>query len=228
VTDSATAKRATAAPVTGRAPRRDALENRDRLVLAASTVFGEYGTEASLELVAREADLGLATLFRRFPNKDALVTEVVNAILRHIVAVARGEAQATDGQGFERWLWAYADIQSRKRGLVAHFWADNAETAPLRAELMEALGELLDRAKARRRVRDEIEISDVVLVIFALRGIAESVRYEESKSWRRHVSLVLAGLRPARSSLGAPPWPLGTVDPRPAAGGRRTALRTVK
>jgi AcrR family transcriptional regulator len=224
-----TTARDTATPTgSGRAPRRDALENRDRLVLAASTVFGEHGTDASLELVAREADLGLATLFRRFPNKEALVTEVVNAILRHIVAVARGEAQATDGQGFERWLWAYADIQSRKRGLVAHFWAEEAETAPLRADLMDSLGVLLDEAKAHRRVRDEIEISDVVLVIFALRGIAESVEYEEPKSWRRHVSLVLAGLRPSRSSLGAPPWPLRTVDPRPASGGRRGVLHTVR
>jgi AcrR family transcriptional regulator len=215
-------------PVSGRPPRRDALENRDRLVLAASTVFGEHGTDASLELVAREADLGLATLFRRFPNKESLVTEVVNAILRHIVAVARGEAQTNDGLGLERWLWAYGDVQSRKRGLVAHFWVDDAGTEPLRTELMESLGVLLAQAKEHRRVREEIEITDVVLQLFALRGIAESVKYEESRSWRRHLAVVLAGLRPARSSLGAPPWPLRTVDPRSVAGGRRSALRPVR
>jgi AcrR family transcriptional regulator len=211
----------------GRSPRRDARENRARLVIAASTVFGELGTDASLELVAREADLGLATLFRRFPNKEALVTEVVNAVFGHIVVVARAEAQTTDGLGFERWLMTYADIQSRKRGLVAHFWTD--ETESLRSALMESLADLLAGAKAKRRVRDEVEVSDVVLVMFALRGIADSVRYEEPSGWRRHVAVVLAGLRPSRSAFGEPPWQLQAADPHSMSGGRaKSMLRTVK
>src|SRR5450755_3121329 len=87
-----------------RAPRRDAELNRTRLVQAAARVFGEHGTDASVELVAARAGLGLATLYRRFANKDALVAELIHGLLHHMVETARTEAGTPDGLGFERWL----------------------------------------------------------------------------------------------------------------------------
>ncbi|SEO85540.1 TetR/AcrR family transcriptional regulator [Trujillonella endophytica] len=199
----------TTASASSRVPRRDARENRQRLIQAASDVFGEHGTDVSLEVVAAEAGLGLATLYRRFPTKDELIAELVEAVLGHLVEVARRESAAEDGQGLERWLAEYADIQFRKRGFVARLWADPG-TGELRAELDGLLAELLDAAHDAGRVRPELTVPDILLVVHALRGVALSTGYDEPQAWRRLLALLLAGLRPGAAGLNAAPW-----SPRP-------------
>jgi AcrR family transcriptional regulator len=193
----------TAAP---RTMRRDAVENRQRLIRAASDVFGEHGTEVPLELVGAQAGIGMATLYRRFATKIDLIAELVHAMLRYFVDVAAEQADTDDGLGLERWLADYADVQSRKRGLVAHIWAEDAATATLRTQLQDLLGALLREAQAAGRIRPDAAPTDVLLVIHALRGIAQSTAYDEAGAWRRHVGLVLAGLRATAVPLDAPPW----------------------
>lgn len=192
---------ATADHSSGRSLRRDSAANRVRLITAASRVFGEHGTDTSLEQVAREAGLGMATLYRRFPTKEGLIREVVGAILEYIVEVARREVASSDGLGLERWLWVYADLQARKRGLLAHLLRDDASTRALHRELMSLLEQLVATARTRGTVRADVAVSDVVLIIFAVRGVTESIKYGDTQSWRRHLALALAGLKTPRVEL---------------------------
>jgi AcrR family transcriptional regulator len=187
-----------------RAPRRDAELNRIRLIQAAARVFGEHGTDASVEMVAARAGLGLATLYRRFANKDALIAELIQGLLRHMVATARSETETPDGLGFERWLADYARLQAINRGSLGRLWTQAAETAPQKAELFTLLEALLADAKAHHRIRRDAHVNDVRLIIYALRGIAESTRYDENGAWQRHLSVVLCGLRPTDDL--ASPW----------------------
>jgi AcrR family transcriptional regulator len=179
-----------------RAPRRDAELNRVRLVQAAARVFGEHGTDASVEMVAARAGLGLATLYRRFASKDVLIAELIQGLLRHMIEIAWIETETADGLGFEHWLAEYARVQAINRGSLARLWTETPETTPPKAELFTLLEVLLNEAKAHRRIRGDAHVNDVRLIIYALRGIAESTRYDENGAWQRHLSIVLCGLRP--------------------------------
>jgi len=187
-----------------RAPRRDAEQNRVRLVQAAAHVFGEHGTDASVEMVAARAGLGLATLYRRFASKDALIAELIHGLLHHMVETARTETGTPEGLGFERWLAEYARVQAINRGSLGRLWTQAPETAPQKTELFTLLDALLTDAKAHRRIRRDAHVNDVRLIIYALRGIAESTRYDENGAWQRHLSVVLSGLRPTDDL--ASPW----------------------
>jgi AcrR family transcriptional regulator len=179
-----------------RAPRRDAEQNRIRLIQAAAHVFGEHGTDASVEMVAARAGLGLATLYRRFASKDALIAELIQGLLHHMVETARTETLTPDGLGFERWLAEYARVQAINRGSLARLWTQAPETTAQKTELFTLLEALLTDAKAHRRIRQDAHVNDVRLIIYALRGIAESTAYDENGAWQRHLSVVLSGLRP--------------------------------
>jgi len=187
-----------------RAPRRDAELNRIRLVQAAAHVFGEHGTDASVEMVAAQAGLGLATLYRRFASKDALIAELIHGLLHHMVETARTETGTPEGLGFERWLAEYARVQAINRGSLGRLWSRAPETASQKTELFTLLETLLTDAKAHCRIRRDAHVNDVRLIIYALRGIAESTRYDENGAWQRHLSVVLSGLRPTDDL--ASPW----------------------
>jgi AcrR family transcriptional regulator len=187
-----------------RAPRRDAEQNRIRLIQAAAHVFGEHGTDASVEMVAARAGLGLATLYRRFASKDALIAELIQGLLHHMVETARTETLTPDGLGFERWLAEYARVQAINRGSLARLWTPAPETTAQKTELFTLLEALLTDAKAHRRIRQDAHVNDVRLIIYALRGIAESTAYDENGAWQRHLSVVLSGLRPTDDL--ALPW----------------------
>jgi AcrR family transcriptional regulator len=99
-----------------RRPRADAVRNRERLMEAAKQAFTEDGPEVSLESIARRAGVGIGTLYRHFPTRDAMV----EAVYRH------GVAQLTDaantllqshppGEALDAWLRLFVDYMAAKR-----------------------------------------------------------------------------------------------------------------
>src|SRR5438270_8083748 len=101
-----------------RAQRADACRNRDRLLDVAAEAFATHGVEASLEKIAKCADVGIGTLYRHFPTRDALV----EAVYRHEVerlssaALALLKEMPAD-KALEEWLTRYAGLIAAKRGL---------------------------------------------------------------------------------------------------------------
>lgn len=188
----------------GRVLRRDAAENRRRLLDAAATVFSERGLDAGVEEIARVAGVGMGTLYRRFPTKDALISELVRQLLIDLVAMARAARDVTDGSGLERLLFDTGAIQASHRGCVSRMWNDE-HTALLRDEFRTILTELLAVAQDAGRIRADVTVTDLDLVFWAVRGVVESTRGVSDTAWRRHLAMVIAGLRPGCEELSEAP-----------------------
>jgi AcrR family transcriptional regulator len=176
--------------------RRDAAHNRERLLDAASHVFTEHGLDAGVEEVARLAGVGVGTLYRRFATKQALIDELVGAIRRELLELAREAATLDDGTGLEQLLRGVSAVQARNSGFLARVWHHSDAELEAMDEFRDALRQLLRRAQVNQRVRPDITASDISLMMWSTRGIIESTRDIAPQAWRRHLELLLAGLRP--------------------------------
>jgi AcrR family transcriptional regulator len=176
--------------------RRDAEENRRRVLAAADAVFAEQGLGAGVSDVARAAGVGVGTLYRRFPTKEALVAELAREVLDGMLASARSALEMPDGAGLEQFVWVTAAGQADRPGCLGRVW-DDAGDPVLLAECRDLIGRLLADAQAHGRVRADATVDDVDLLFWSLRGVLTATRTTRPDAWRRHVELVLAGLRPA-------------------------------
>ena len=101
---------------TPRRPRADALRNRDRLLEAAKAVFSAGGKEASLEAVARHAGVGIGTLYRHFPTREALFEAVYRREVDHLADLAHElEAAASPSEALRRWLRSNVEFVATKK-----------------------------------------------------------------------------------------------------------------
>jgi len=169
--------------------RRDAAENRARLLDAAALVFAEQGLDGSVEDVAREAGVGMGTLYRRFPTKQALIDELVGSLRRELLELARDAAERTDGTGLEELLLRAGHLQAEPRGCVERLWRHSDTKLKTMTEFRQILREQLASAQEHGRIRPDVrvlanprltavrELHD--LVIPANAGMARFVRYAD-------------------------------------------------
>jgi len=179
--------------------RADALRNREQLLAAAKTAFTEVGPDVSLEEIARNAGVGIGTLYRHFPTRDALIEDVYRRELEQMAAAADrllGEMPA--GDALRDWMRVFADYLATKR-LIVRALNTTAGGAPAVYErsghlIREAIGRLLDGAIAQGAVRADTRTDDIIQ---ALAGVAYNV---DAPGWRenalRLIDIVIAGLRP--------------------------------
>ncbi len=177
--------------------RRDAAENRERLIAAAQKVFTALGTEATMEDVASAAGVGPATLYRRFPNKDALVQVVLVQFFRHLIALADDALRRPPEQCVEAYLTTVAHELASKRGLAHGLWGPLAPRA-LVAELEERTRLLVERARSVGAVEKQFTVGDIAATVWALRGIFQSGGPAADAASRRHVAFLLVGFRAGR------------------------------
>ena len=181
--------------------RRDAVENRRRLLDAADAVFAEHGLDAGVDEVARVAGVGVGTLYRRFPTKDALVAELVRELLDDLLALAQDALAVPGGNGLEQFLYAMGSAQAAHRGCLARLWHDE-ETAARKAENRALVQQLLADAQKAGRIRADATREDIDLLFWSLRGVL-AAHPDGSGAWRRQVAIMVAGLRPSSESLPA-------------------------
>jgi AcrR family transcriptional regulator len=184
----------TAAPATGRPLRRDAAENRERLLTAAALVFADHGLDAGVEEVARVAGVGMGTLYRRFPSKQALIDALVGGIREELRDLAR--MAATDGTGLEGLLFAAGELQAAQPGCWQRLWEHSEAGRDAIEEFRARVGELLRSAQAHGRVRSEITSTDITMVFWSVHAVVETTRAVAPTAWRRHLELLIGGLRP--------------------------------
>src|ERR1700689_4668354 len=110
------------APAAGRLLRRDAEQNRQRLLEAAAEGFATPGLEAGVEEIARTAGVGMGTLYRRFPTKDALIAALVHDVLSTMRGLAQESTERPDGTGLEYFLEAASSYQAAHRGCLSRLW----------------------------------------------------------------------------------------------------------
>jgi AcrR family transcriptional regulator len=172
------------APV--RKPRADAARNRERLLEAAADIFSAGGPNASLEAVAKGAGVGIGTLYRHFPTRDALF----EAVYRHEVDQLGDLAQrlgreATPVEALRRWLHANVRLVATKKGMVtALALAAHGGRSELFASTFErlraAVGGLLDRAVEAGDIRADITPEDLLR---ALAGMSYNIY--DTPDWQK-------------------------------------------
>jgi AcrR family transcriptional regulator len=188
------------APAADRPLRRDAEQNRQRLLDAAADVFAEHGLEASVEEIARTAGVGMGTLYRRFPTKDALIGALVHDVLTTMLGIAKEGTERPDGTGLEYFLVTASAYQAAHRGCLQRLW--NAGTGhDLVREVRDLIDAMLADAKRHGKVRADATGTDVTIALWAVRGIIETTGGRAPEAWQRYLDIFIAGLRPAADPL---------------------------
>jgi AcrR family transcriptional regulator len=186
--------------VTERLLRADARRNRERVLAAAEAVFAEEGQRAQVEEVARRAGVGVGTVCRNFPTKQALVEAVLEAMFESLLADAEAALDEPDaGVAFEQFFTVLADFQARHR-VVAEAMATEggvpAKAEPTKLALRRAIDRLVANAQAAGAIRPDIGAADVTM-LFA--GVAHTTALGgelQPLLRRRYLTILLDGLRP--------------------------------
>ena len=178
--------------------RVDAERNRRQLLEAARVVFADRGLDAPLDDIARQAGVGNATLYRRFPSRHDLVAAVFSDMLKQVVAASERAAGAADPwQGFAEHLAFLCRLQSENRAfadlLTTRVAAPGLEA--LRGRALDALEVLIHRAKSVNALRADFSPQDVVVLLMANAGLLERTARTAPTAWRRHLGFLLDGLR---------------------------------
>ncbi|MGW0081156.1 TetR/AcrR family transcriptional regulator [Streptomyces sp. NPDC003393] len=188
-------------------PRADALRNRERIVTAAREMFVEHGPDVPLDEIARRAGVGNATLYRNFPDRDALVREVVCCVMER-TALAAEQALAETGDAFEalsRFVHAAAAerISALCPMVTSTFDKYHPDLEASRERVVRLIQELMDRARTAGQLRDDVTVSDLMVAAAQLsRPPAGTACLSLDRFVHRHLQLFLDGLRaPARSVL---------------------------
>jgi AcrR family transcriptional regulator len=181
--------------LTERPLRRDAAANRERVLAAAAEVFHESGLGAGLEDVARRAGVGVATVYRRFPTREALLEALISDLLEVYLDEAERARALPDGSGLATFVRTVAEVQATPRGCALRLWSSPA-VQELRRRLDERMARLVADAQAHGTCRDDVTVGDLVGVLVALRGVRETPTTTAGLDWRRHLELCLAGLQP--------------------------------
>ncbi len=188
----------------GKVLRRDAAENGQRLLDAAAAVFSARGLDVGVDEIARVAGVGIGTLYRRFPTKDALIRELVRQVLEDFVALGQDALSAPDGEGLEQVLYGTGAILESNGGCLSRMWNED-ETTISRDEYRRILVELLAKAKQHGRIREDSTDADLDLVFWSLHGVITTTRGVTDTGWRRILAVMVTGLRPGADDLDAAP-----------------------
>jgi AcrR family transcriptional regulator len=189
--------------VTERKQRADAKRNHDALLAAAGAAFAERGVEASLEDIARRAGVGIGTLYRHFPTRDALNEAVYrNEVETLCDNVAPLLAQHPADIALREWMNRFADYVAKKKGMAAALksalGADNELFTYSRQRIVDAITTLVIAAADDGAIRADAEPEDVLKM---LSGICMASDVHGPDSTNRLIDLIMDGLRygaPAR------------------------------
>src|ERR1700733_10689985 len=181
-------------------PRRaDARRNRSRLVTSARKLFARLGNDAQMEEIAADCGLGMGTLYRHFPNKQALLTEIVRERFEGMIDLAQTAERIEDPvEAFEDVLGSYleaadgdAAFQLALLGSTEFEWEG---VVAQKAEFAEIVARIIERAVGSGEVRGDLTYSDFPLIT---NGVMATMYFRPSgnNDWRRHLELVLDRVR---------------------------------
>ena len=174
--------------------RADARVNHDKLVAAARALFTDKSTSAPLEEVAERAGLGIGTLYRHFPTRQALLEAVYVGEVEAMARAAEDLADLPPWDALSQWLHQYVGFAATKRALnEALMETDPSSTALLtcRTALLGAGTALVERAQRAGVVRADTNFTDVVRMV----GAIALVPTEDPEQKERLLELALDGLR---------------------------------
>lgn len=181
-----------------RKPRADALRNRDRLLEAARTVFSAGGPDASREAVARAAGVGIGTLYRHFPTREALFEAVYRHEVEQLADLAERPRQETRPiEALRRWLRSVVGFVATKKGMstaLALAIAKDSDLVSYSSErLTRAIGLLLKQAVAAGEIRSDVSAEDLLRAIIGMGDAHDQPDWQQNVL--RLVDIFVDGLR---------------------------------
>jgi AcrR family transcriptional regulator len=200
--------------VTDRLPhtlRSDAQDNRERILDAARAVFAAEGLSVSMREIARRAGVGPATLYRRFPTKEMLVTEAFTDQMRACQAIVdEGLVDPDPWHGFGLVIEKICELHARDRGFTAAFMSTfphAVDFAAIRAYSLNSVAELARRAKDAGRLRSDFVLDDLILILMANSGIHAASPTAQVAASRRFAALAIQAFQASPVTSPLPPVP---------------------
>ena len=186
---------------TPRQLRADAARNSERILRAAREVFAASGPGALLEEIAQQAGVGIATLYRRFPDREQLVHAAIEQILAEMISPATEQALADENpkRGLVTLLSAAMSIAARERNTLAAAKDIRAITAEVSDQYFGSLTLLTRRGQQAGQIRADLVPDDLRTIMGMLIGALWTTDPDRD-GWRRYVTLLLDGLSPAAAS----------------------------
>ena len=180
--------------------RADARRNHDKVLAAAAAAFAESGLEAQVEDIARRAGVGVGTVYRHFPTKDALVEALAEQHFGRLAAIAEAalEEQGDAWQIFAATIWSAARAAA---GDIA--WCEILGGRPSavqaatrgRERLSAAMATLIGRAQRAGVMRSDATVEDVKTIMCGFGHVAAAQRAGAELNWERYLQIALDGLR---------------------------------
>ncbi len=208
---------------TARKPRADAVRNRERVLEAAKAVFSAGGPGASLEAVAKRAGVGIGTLYRHFPTREALFEAVYRREVQQLSELPEQLRETSPVDALRRWLKSSVEFVATKKGMLAALeltvHASSEPYANTFERLTTAARALLDRAVAAGEIRADVSPEDL------LRALVGMCYMHDQPGWQnsvlRLVDVFVDGLR----VQGTADTPAKSPSPRAATGNAKAKRR---
>jgi AcrR family transcriptional regulator len=178
--------------------RADARRNRERLLEVALPAFSQAGVEVTLDAIARQAGVGIGTLYRHFPTREALVEAAYrNELVRLCASVDDLLAMMAPDEALRTWMERLIDYLATKRGmpdaLRAVISSGGDPFAQSRESLLDAVRDLLGAGAADHRLRDDVDAWDVLTAVSGISLVASAP--DQRQQARRLLDLLVDGLR---------------------------------
>ena len=187
--------------------RADARRNREKVLQAARAVFSEHGREAQMDDIARRAGVGVGTVYRQFPTKEALIEALMVDAFQTIAEQAQAALAVEDPwEAFASVMWTGAETMAGDRALSEVFASipGAMESAmPAVEGLRASMDLLMARAREAGVLRADAVLDDVPMIMCGI-GSATKKEHACPGAWRRHLAIVLDGLRAGAATQPLP------------------------
>jgi AcrR family transcriptional regulator len=187
--------------------RADARRNRERVITAAGVVFAEHGRDAQMDDVAKRAGVGVGTVYRHFPTKEALIEALAVDRFEKILAVAKEALLNPDPwASFEGAVWAGAELTASDRSfteIVGEITGPMQLPEALERDMRETFGELMRRAQEAGELRADLVFDDIPMFMCGI-GLGARKTHACPDAWKRHVAIVIDGLRASNATAELP------------------------
>jgi AcrR family transcriptional regulator len=183
-----------AVPAAAKPLRADARRNRERILKAARAVFADQGLHSQIDDVARRARVGVGTVYRHFPTKEALLDALVRERFEEIAGYAREALEREDAwEGFCEMIWRAAERNAADLAFCEAIASTDKSAIVEEVGLTRSTEELIARAKAQGRMRLDATEQDVPLMMVGAGAVMQMSPTPDA--WRRYLTLMLDGLR---------------------------------
>jgi AcrR family transcriptional regulator len=184
--------------------RADARRNRERILASGRELFARLGPEAQMDEIAAHAGVGIGTVYRHFPTKEALLTEMVRVRFQEYAEIATSFDHLEPREALENVMRSSAEAVEGDAGFqLAMMGSNDLEWEGIeeqKAELAEAVTQIISRAIAAGVVRENFTFEDFGMVMC---GVTATMYYKPgSADWRRYLELILHGVCAPRATSG--------------------------